>query len=291
MLKRIIIYTSILFLISCSLSESPNSPWHSYKYNEYLDRETIDFLVDEDYMDQLDEVIKIIRKSLYDKNDKEYKNLAKSYYQADSIKFKFLSDFYALRAKEDESVISLEYLKKPDFNDLLAIYLKLAMRQNEFPRSNGTVTDIEYKFRTWRHEVENVFDNLYSTHSLTAWYYNELFRTNKFDLPSNINSDELNLSKEESAILYLNLIYRFGRDIREQQKKVEEKDCSIIMELASKIPTINGQHFSEFNISNLKNFKRYHSNKIRRGYFWNENTLNIMKNTIGAYNECKNNVE
>lgn len=290
MTKRITIFASFLLLISCSLIDDPNSFISKYQYSENLDRETIDSLVDQDYMDQLGEVIQVIRKNYRSEKKEEYKGLAQSYHQADSIKFKFLSDFYALRAKEDGSVISLEHLKKPSFNDMLAIYLKLVIGYNEMMHLSGVIEERDDSWHTWEDEVEYALNNLNSTNTLTSRYYNEVFRQKGNDqLPSNINFNELNLTKEESVIFYYYLLLRFGWDMRIVYRKEEQRDCEMIMELAAKIPTFNGQHFSEFQMPPLKNFKRFDGKTIGVKYFWDKYSYNTIKSTIDIFNVCKNN--
>lgn len=239
-------FSILILIISCFCGCAQNENWqeHFKDKNSPLQKYDIDF----------------IKYVAADELTEEFKSQSK---------FQFLNSFPQMFKIKDESLLTSKYMKKPNDNELLSLYLKRKIGWNSFnrglsKRSNKTV-------------VYDELENLPSKQELLAFYYSEIFiqiLNNQRSInpnQTNLNYDSLGLNKLEGDIMFLSAMRHCGSQISSYSESHFPDNCFRQKSFVSKLPTFNGKKFDNYQLSEFDDFlihvdKRYPKMSFKERY-------------------------
>lgn len=181
-------------------------------------------------------------------------------------KFKFLNSFQLMSKINDESLLVSQYMKKPNENELLSLYLKRKMGWNFFNRGSCRKDIIYDELKDFPNKDE-----------LLSFYYSEIFiqvlnKKETFN-PHEINLDykSLDLNKKEGDIMFLTAMRHCGSQIISYSKAKFPNNCFRQISFVSKLPSFNGMKFDEYQLDEFKDFlihvdKRYPKTSFKERY-------------------------
>ncbi|KXX69324.1 hypothetical protein [Flammeovirga sp. SJP92] len=161
-------------------------------------------------------------------------------------KFIFLNSFHKMYQIKDESLFKSVFIKRPNNNELLSLYLRRKIIWN--------TSNIKTKYEV----VKNELMNFPEKNELLAFYYSEIFiqvlNNQRTYNKNNINLDynDLKLTKIEGDILFLTAMRYCGNQITSYSKKKE--NCWRALEFISKLPSFDGKSFEEYIIGEFDDF-------------------------------------
>lgn len=167
-------------------------------------------------------------------------------------KFVLLNSFAKMYKINDESLLTSEYMKKPNDNTLLSLYLGRKIAWNSFNRGLTK--------RSSKAIVYDELENFPSKQELLAFYYSEIFiqvlNNQRSISPNEINLDydSLGLSKLEGDIMFLSAMRHCGSQIQSYSNLRFPDNCHKAMEFESKLPMFDGKRFYEYELAEFDDF-------------------------------------
>ncbi|MCF7567273.1 hypothetical protein L3X37_02690 [Sabulilitoribacter arenilitoris] len=168
-----------------------------------------------------------------------------------------IKGFFAEISKRKNNITSIEFLKKPTNNTLVAHYLNIKLKWNSF---NGP--HVGLKKESNKKVIKNSLKNLPNKNALLAFYYSSIFidvlnKQKPMSLAeANIDLETLNLDNDsEKAILFLTAMRHVGNQVTSYATTRFPNNCFRAKEYVENMPKFNGKVFYEFELPKFEDFK------------------------------------
>jgi len=168
-----------------------------------------------------------------------------------------IKNFFIELSKRQNNITSIEFLKKPTDNTLVAHYLNTKLKWNSF---NGP--HVGLKKLSTKKVVKNSIKELPIRNELLAFYYSSIFidvlnKQKPMNLAeTNIDLENLNLDNDsEKAILFLTAMRHVGNQITSYSTTRFPNNCFRAKEYVENMPKFNGKEFYEFDLPKFEDFE------------------------------------